>query len=159
MELDDLHRLSPVEHSPQNSSPAMAFSDIKQAREDTPAAAPTAAPPADSAGIYEKEEMIQAYRDTGQVVMTPYFYKGEKLELSALMTTMQELYTAFRQEITEFKTHQKDEMELAQFTEGLQLMNRVGRDYMRRFMSYGDVSYQWRIKVQQMWLQSWQYWS
>ena len=36
---------------------------------------------------------------------------------------------------------EKDEMDLAQFTEGLQLMDRVGRDYMRRFMSYGDMAY------------------
>ena len=106
MELDDLNRRSPMEQSPLNSSPAMAFSEIKQTRTDTPAAAPSEAPcSAGSADIYEKEEMIQMYTDTGQVVMTPYFYKGERLELSALLTTMQELHTAFRQEITEFKTH------------------------------------------------------
>ena len=71
----------------------------------------------------------------------PYYYKGVKLELSILILTMQELHTTFRQEITEFSSHQKDTLELEQFTEGLQLMDRVGRDYMRRFMSYAGMPY------------------
>jgi len=58
-----------------------------------------------------------------------------------LLTTMQELHTAFRLEITQFRSRQKDDMDLAQFTEGLQLIGRVGRDYMRRFMAYGGMSY------------------
>ena len=81
------------------------------------------------------------YLDAGQLATTPYYYKGIKLEPSVLIITMQDLHTAFRQEIQEFTSHQKDTLELAQFTEGLQLMDRVGRDYMRRFMSYGGMSY------------------
>ena len=62
IELDDLQKLSPIGLSPPNKSPAMAFSDITQPPSvDHTGLAPSPIPAhsVGSAGIYEKEEMIQ----------------------------------------------------------------------------------------------------
>ena len=133
-----MHNVTPADQAPlRNKSPGLALSDIKPAPNSTNQTVPPApVSSAGTAGLEAKEEMIQMYLDTGQQIITPYYYKGVKLELSVLILTMQELHTVFRQEIQEFTTHQKDTLELEQFTEGLQLMDRVGRDYMRRCISY-----------------------
>ena len=64
--------------------------------------------------------------------MTDYSYRGERLELAALIQCMQDVYVEFRSEITEWKSKQKPDLDLQQFTEALQLMDIVGRDHMRR---------------------------
>ena len=49
--------------------------------------------------IEQKEEMLQLYISAGQPLITPYSYKGSKLELTELIDLMRELHTAFRSEI------------------------------------------------------------
>ena len=40
-------------------------------------------------GVEQKEEMLQLYRDANHQLITPYFYKGSKLELQQLIELMQ----------------------------------------------------------------------
>ena len=147
-----------------HASPGLLLSDIKAAgpKSDAPpssaaaaAAAPpppafsavaaASAPPATSAeqpaasappGTEIKEELLAQYKAIGQTVMTDYSYQGERLDVSDLITTMQDIYTAFRNEINEWNSKQKPDLDLHQFTQALQLMDIVGRDHMRIYISY-----------------------
>ena len=147
-----------------HASPGLLLSDIKAAgsKSDAPPSSATAAaaappppsfsavaaasaPPATSAeqpaasappGTEIKEELLAQYKAIGQTVMTDYSYKGERLDVSDLITTMQDIYTAFRNEINEWNSKQKPDLDLHQFTQALQLMDIVGREHMRIYVSY-----------------------
>ena len=139
--MEDVHMLTPAGILPAHNSPGLNLSHITSppAAAAPPPVDQPQAPSAGTAGVEVKQEMLQLYLSAGQQVITPYYYKGEKLELAALIGLMQELHTAFRSEITEFSNQRKPTLELEQFVEGLQLMDRVGRDYMRRFISYAGM--------------------
>ena len=140
-------------------SPGLLLSDIKSADQSIPtapsysakaaASAPPpapAAPPAPvpqgssegSAGAELKKALLAQYRELGQVVMTDYSFQGERLDLPGLIQCMQDIYIDFRSEITEWRSKQKPDLELHQFTEALQLLDVVGRDHnvMRRYISF-----------------------
>ena len=142
-----------------SASPGLLLSDIKSDAQAIPAApsysykaaasappvAPVPAVPAPqgssegSAGAEIKEALLAQYKELGQVVMTDYSYRGERLELAGLIQCMQDIYVEFRSEITEWKSKQKPDLELQQFTEALQLLDIVGRDHMRRYISFYDT--------------------
>ena len=86
-----------------------------------------------------KEELLAHYRNLGQRVMTDYSFQGERLDLEGLIQCMQDIYIAFRSEITEWRSKQKPDLDLQQFTEALQLLDIVGRDHMRRYISFYDT--------------------
>jgi hypothetical protein len=142
-----------------SASPGLQLSDIKSDAQAIPAApsysykAAASAPPVapvpavlapqgsseGSAGAEIKEALLAQYKELGQVVMTDYSYRGERLELAGLIQCMQDIYVDFRSEITEWKSKQKPDLELQQFTEALQLLDIVGRDHMRRYISFYDT--------------------
>ena len=145
--MEDIHMVAPagfVDPAASSRLPGLLFSQIKQqARNNTShnTRAQAQAHSAGIAGIEEKEEILQLYMTAGQECITPYYCKGVELELSSLIQTLQELHTARRAEVTEFNIKQKETLDLEQFTEGLQLMDRVGKDYMRRCIYCYDMSY------------------
>ena len=49
---------------------------------------------------------------------------------------MQDIYVDFRSEITEWRSKRTPGLELQQFTEALELLDIVGRDHMRRYISF-----------------------
>jgi hypothetical protein len=49
---------------------------------------------------------------------------------------MHDIYIDFRSEITEWRSKQKPVLELQQFIEALQLLDIVGKDHMRRYISF-----------------------
>ena len=55
----------------------------------------------------------------GQRVMTDYSYQGERLDSVGLVHSMQDIHTAFRSEITEWRSKQKPDLELQQLIEAL----------------------------------------
>ena len=92
-----------------------------------------------SAGVELKEELLEQYKALGQRVMTDYSYQGDRLDLLGLIKAMQYIYTSFRSEITDWNSKQKPDLDLLQFTQALQLLDIVGRDHMRRYISYYDT--------------------
>ena len=147
------------QQQPGPSSPGLLFSDIKATEDQVMPVAPSysamaaasapaasSAPPnapqgssEGSAGVELKEELLAQCRALGQRVMTDYSYQGERLDLVGLIQAMQDIYTSFRSEIIEWNSKQKPDLDLQQFTEALQLLDRVGRDHMRKYISYYDT--------------------
>jgi hypothetical protein len=138
-----------------SASPGLLLSDIKSNAQSMPAApsysakaaapvppapaAPPAPPPQGSsegpAGVEIKEALLAQYRELGQVVLTDYSFKGESLDLAELIQCMQDIYNDFRSEVIEWRSKQKPDLELQQFTEALELLDIVGRYHMRRYIS------------------------
>ena len=128
--------------SDDQAMPAAPSYSAKAAASSSPPASTASPPPAPqgssegSAGAELKEALLAQYRELGQVVMTDYNFHGERLDLPGLIQCMQDIFVDFRSEITEWRSKQKPDLELQKFTEALQLLDIVGRDHMRRYISF-----------------------
>lgn len=97
--------------------------------------------PVDSPGalVREKElqEVIGMYMDREESIITHYHYGGAQLELLALINRMDEIYAELRVAVDAYKAGDRQgSLEVSHLTEGLQLLDLVGRDHMRAFISY-----------------------
>ena len=80
---------------------------------------------------------MDKYRSAGGSVLTPYFYNGTQLELPALLLAMEDIHTRFRDHINAWTAGRiEGALSFHDHMEGLQLLDRIGRDYMRMFISY-----------------------
>ena len=80
---------------------------------------------------------MDKYRAAGGSVLTPYFYNGTQLELPALLLAMEDIQTRFRDHINAWTAGRiEGALSFHDHMEGLQLLDRIGRDYMRMFISY-----------------------
>ena len=87
-----------------------------------------------------KEALLAQYKELEQRVLTDYSFQGERLDLPGLMQCMQDICTAFGSEITEWSSKQQPDLELEQFIEALQFLDRVGKDHMRTYISFYDTN-------------------
>jgi hypothetical protein len=93
-------------------------------------------------GEQMKRGMMDKYCSAGGSVLTPYFYNGSQLELPALLLAMEGIHTRFRDHINAWSDNRVEgALSFHDHVEGLQLLDRIGRDYMRMFISYYGLPY------------------
>ena len=133
---------------------SMRFSDIKDkptvpeapeyqsADLDSPVPKPTDHEKEHELGVRMEEGMPDKYRMVGGDVITPYFFNGTQLTLPALLKTMEVMQVKFRDHTNAWSDGKvQGKLSFDDHLEGLQLLDRIGRNHMRMFISYYGLPY------------------
>ena len=79
---------------------------------------------------------MEKYRAVGGSILTPYICSGAHLELLALVQTLGDIQKRSRDHINAWKAGSiEGALSFHDHIERLQLLDKIGRDYMRMFIS------------------------